>query len=101
MVITDVCLIDRSKAAFLAGLCTFLIGHLFYAIGFMDYPTWNGITFYVAAAGVTTMSYLVYRYWLSKLVPVNMRWPVRAYVVVITAMVATAFAVLPDSISKL
>ena len=42
-----------------------------------------------AAAGLTLVALRVWR-WLSPHVPAAMRWPVRGYIVVITAMVACA-----------
>lgn len=99
--IGDVCLIGRNRTAFMAGLCTFLIAHLFFAIGFLEYSTWNGVSFSISAVLISIMSYIVYTYWLQRIVPKSMKWPVLAYVVVITTMVATAFAVLPSSLDQL
>lgn len=84
----DVLLIPKDRRAFLAGLVSFLLGHVGYAIAFamrgVD-PTWT------AAAGLScaVLALPVLR-WLWPHVERKMRGPVAAYVVVITAMVALA-----------
>lgn len=84
----DVLLIPKSKRAFLAGLVSFLLGHVAYAIAFavrgLD-PTRT----IVAAAALVVLAMPVLR-WLWPHVEPKMRGPVAAYIVVITTMVALA-----------
>jgi len=84
----DVLLIPKSKRAFLAGLASFLLGHVAYAIAFAVRgvePTWAA-----AAAVLLAIAVLPVMRWLWPHVGGKMRGPVIAYVVVITAMVALA-----------
>ena len=84
----DVLLIPKGKRTFLAGLVSFLLGHVAYAIAFgvrgLDL-LWTG----VAAVVVVAIGIPVLR-WLWPHVDGPMRGPVAAYVLVITAMVAVA-----------
>jgi len=84
----DVALIAKGRRAFLAGLASFLLGHVAYAVAFairgLDWA-WLG----VAAAVLLALAAPVLR-WLWPHVESAMRGPVAAYVVVITAMVALA-----------
>ncbi len=85
----DVLLISAKRAAFLAGLVAFLLGHVAYTVAFYD----RGIDVMggllpVLALGVVAVG-LVARWLLPKVDPAMMR-PVLAYMVVITAMVAFA-----------
>jgi uncharacterized membrane protein YhhN len=84
----DVLLIPKGKRAFLAGLVSFLLGHVAYAVAFgvrgLD-PVWTG----VAAAALVGLAIPVLR-WLWPNVEDPMRGPVAAYVLVITTMVAVA-----------
>lgn len=84
----DVLLIPKDKRAFLAGLIAFLGGHLAYAVAFVqrgvDLPAVG-----LAALGLTVAAAPVLR-WLWPHLPTRMRAPVVAYVVGISAMVATA-----------
>jgi uncharacterized membrane protein YhhN len=85
----DVLLIPRdSRGAFLAGLGSFLLGHVAYVLAFalrgLD-PT----TAAVAAPAVLGASLLALR-WLLPHVPEAMRLPVLAYLVVISAMLVCA-----------
>ena len=88
----DVLLIPKqSRRAFLAGLASFLLGHVAYAVAFLL----RGIdpeASAVAAALVAVPSLAVLR-WLWPFVPDRMRVPVVAYVGVISLMVVCALGV--------
>jgi len=88
----DVLLIPKqSRRAFLAGLASFLLGHVAYAVAFLL----RGIdpeASVVAAALVAVPSLAVLR-WLWPFVPDRMRVPVVAYVGVISLMVVCALGV--------
>jgi uncharacterized membrane protein YhhN len=85
----DVLLIPKgAKRAFTAGLASFLLGHLAFAVAFAargQSLAWlaGGLAF-VAAAAVPLAR------WLLPHVPRELALPVRAYLAVISAMVATA-----------
>lgn len=86
----DLALIPRDRRAFLAGLVSFLLAHVAYALAFADRadpralpPAW--------LAGLCLASAALYLYFRPHLG--RMRAPVAAYVVVITVMLATAWAV--------
>jgi uncharacterized membrane protein YhhN len=86
--IGDVALVSKHPAWFLIGLGAFLLSHLAY-IGAFGVLGMRGI-----AAGVTlgllVIPAIVIGRWLMPHVPRDMRVPVLAYVMVITAMVAAA-----------
>ena len=88
----DVLLIPKqSRSAFLAGLASFLLGHLAYAVAFVL----RGIDLEasaIAAVLVAVPSLAVLR-WLWPYVPDRMRAPVVAYVAVISLMVICALGV--------
>ncbi len=81
----DVCLIGRARAAFLAGLVAFLLGHVAFAVAFvvrgLDSAWALG-----AAVPMAAVALFVER-WLRPQVPDGLRRPVVAYITVITAMV--------------
>jgi len=84
----DVLLIPRDRRAFLAGLASFLLGHLAFAIAFLDRglsPVWL-----IATALLLVAPARAALRWLAPHVPAAMQAPVRAYVGVICAMVACA-----------
>lgn len=87
----DACLLGTARAAFVAGLAAFLLGHLAYASAFvlrgMSFDAW-------VLAGALTMlaSTFVVDRWLRPHVPDALRLPVRIYMVTIAGMVALAFA---------
>ena len=86
--IGDVALMGTTRAWFLTGLIAFLIGHLLYVGAFLVaglalVPTT------LAAAGTAVIAWLIFR-WLRPHLPAEMVGPVVAYVVIISAMVATA-----------
>jgi uncharacterized membrane protein YhhN len=90
----DVFLALPQKKAFMQGLVSFLVGHVFYVIGFFSVAAFSGWTWVslVLAGGV---SGLVYRWLRSHLGP--MKGPVIGYMVVITVMVCGASSVLGAS----
>ena len=86
----DVLLIPKTKNTFLAGLGAFLLAHLAYAAAFVA----RGLSWTTAVAGfvVLTLPLAAVARWLLPKVPPAMQLPVRAYMAVITAMVACAAA---------
>jgi uncharacterized membrane protein YhhN len=86
----DVCLLSRRRGWFLAGLGAFLLGHVAYGLAFWI----HGVTlsWLLGSAVVLVVPALWVRRWLAPHVPADMRAPVDAYVVVITAMVALSLA---------
>jgi uncharacterized membrane protein YhhN len=87
----DVFLALPQKKAFMLGLVSFLVGHVFYVVGFFSVAGlsgWTWVSFLVTAM----LSGLVYRWLRSHLG--KMKGPVVAYMVVITVMVCAASTVL-------
>jgi uncharacterized membrane protein YhhN len=85
----DVLLIPKgARRAFAAGLGSFLLGHLAFAAAFLA----RGVSAAWLAGGalVAAAAALPIARWLAPHVPDALRLPVRAYVVVISAMVACA-----------
>lgn len=85
----DVLLIPRgAHRAFLGGLASFLLGHLAYAVAFLE----RGVSLDWLLVGLALMvgPALAAWAWLRGRVPPEMSVPVRAYVSVISAMVACA-----------
>jgi uncharacterized membrane protein YhhN len=85
----DVLLIRKgARRAFAAGLASFLLGHLVFALAFLV----RGVAPAGLAAGALAAAALALPVarWLAPHVPERLRLPVRAYVVVISAMVACA-----------
>jgi len=84
----DVLLIPKDRRIFLAGLISFLLGHVAYAIAFavrgLDLAWVGGASVILVALAVPILR------WLWPHVERPMRGPVAGYVVVITAMVALA-----------
>ncbi len=84
----DVLLIPKGKRAFLAGLSSFLAGHVAYAIAFamrgVDLAWTLGALAVLAIASVPVVR------WLWPHVRGPMRAPIAAYITVITTMVALA-----------
>jgi uncharacterized membrane protein YhhN len=87
----DVFLALPQEKAFMLGLVSFLVGHVFYVIGFFSVAGvtgWAWVSLVLAGAS----SIVVYRWLRSRLG--KMKGPVIAYMVVITAMVCAAASVL-------
>lgn len=86
----DVCLLSQARGPFLAGLVSFLLGHLAYCGVF----ALHGLS---VVAGVGALVVLLpvaagVARWLWPHVPPGMRGPVAAYIAIITAMTAAAAA---------
>lgn len=82
----DVLLIARAQATFLAGLGAFLLAHVLYAAAFVVRgvaATWTAVALVVLGVAALPVAR-----WLLPHVPREMKGPVVAYMVVITAMVA-------------
>lgn len=84
----DVLLIPKDKRAFLAGLVSFLLGHVAYAVAFVARGVDLAATTSVLV-GFALLAIPVLR-WLWPSVERPMRVPVAAYITVITVMVALA-----------
>jgi uncharacterized membrane protein YhhN len=86
----DACLLGRGKATFLAGLVAFLLGHVSYCVAFFV----RGFDSTVALTAVPLLAIagLLVDRWLRPHVGDDMRLPVRAYIVVISTMLALAIA---------
>lgn len=87
----DVFLALPQKKAFMLGLVSFLVGHVFYVVGFFSVAGPSGWT-WVSLLVTAVFSGLVYRWLRSHLG--KMKGPVIAYMVVITVMVCAASSVL-------
>jgi uncharacterized membrane protein YhhN len=87
----DVFLALPQSKSFLLGLVSFLVGHVFYVIGFFSVARPNGWTWVslLLAAMISGLVYLWLRAHLGK-----MKGPVIGYMVVITVMVCAASSVL-------
>jgi len=84
----DVFLLGKARPLFLAGLVSFLLGHLVFAAAFVV----RGIDLAATAVAVVALVVVlipVFR-WLIPKVEAKMKGPVIAYMVVITVMVALA-----------
>jgi uncharacterized membrane protein YhhN len=86
----DVLLIPQNDKAFLAGLGSFLCGHLLYAVGFLHLDL-NHWALLIAIVPTSLLLVLSLR-WLWPHVDSGMRIPVTAYIFVICAMLLTASA---------
>jgi uncharacterized membrane protein YhhN len=82
----DVFLLGRSKGMFLAGLVSFLLGHVAFGAAFVV----RGVdpVAALATAGAALLPAVAVWHWLRTHLETGMRTPVRAYVVVISTMVA-------------
>jgi uncharacterized membrane protein YhhN len=84
----DVLLIANSDRSFLAGLTSFLLGHLLYAIAFLQLPhSYPALLPNLFCAGL--LATLSLR-WLWPRLPSRMRVPVAGYIGVICSMLLTA-----------
>jgi len=88
----DVLLIPKTRGTFLAGLGAFLLGHVGFAVAFLL----RGASFTIGIAGAALLAIpaSVVGRWLWPHVSREMRGPVLAYIVVISAMVALALGTL-------
>jgi uncharacterized membrane protein YhhN len=90
--IGDLFLMPNNERSFLLGLVAFLLGHLLFAVAFLQLPVnLTGVVFTIAPA----LFLLIFvRSWLLPKVGTDMKIPVIAYVLVITAMLFAAGATL-------
>ncbi len=86
--IGDFLLIPHDKRAFKAGIGSFLLGHVLFAVSFLVFGI-EPLHALIGAVGVAPLSWLVAR-WLMPKVPPELKIPVIAYAVVISGMVALA-----------
>ncbi|MBS1200453.1 MAG: hypothetical protein H6R27_1131 [Proteobacteria bacterium] len=90
----DIALIPRDRRAFLGGLVAFLMAHVAYTLAFAGRADLLALPpGYLLVIGLASLAlYLYFRPHLGR-----MQAPVAAYVVVITVMLAAAWAVAADS----
>jgi uncharacterized membrane protein YhhN len=74
---------------FQLGIGAFLAAHLSYAVAFLHFPTDPTVLALSAVVFVVAAGWAIR--WLRPHVPAAFRWPVRAYVLVITLMAVAAF----------
>lgn len=84
----DLFLISARPKIFLLGLGSFLIGHLLYAMAFLQLG-WNGGAVLVSALPALVLAVVVWR-WLLPKIEGPMRVPVAAYIIVISGMLSLA-----------
>jgi uncharacterized membrane protein YhhN len=87
----DVCLALPQEKAFLLGLISFLLGHVFYIVAFVQVASFSGWV-WLGLPATLAVSSGVY-FWLRPHLG-QMHVPVVAYVIVITAMVCMAWGLL-------
>jgi len=88
----DVLLIPQDRPAVCrAGVFAFLFGHVAYSAAFLTRPL--GVTGLVLGGVLLAVVVVVVLRWLGRSLPVDMVWPVRAYLVVIGVMTALACGV--------
>jgi uncharacterized membrane protein YhhN len=86
--IGDVLLLSQRPGPFLGGLGSFLLAHIAFGIAFVQRgtaPLWT-----LAALALLVLPALLVDRWLRPHVPAHLKIPVRAYIVVITGMLALA-----------
>ncbi len=84
----DVCLLSSKSRPFLLGLASFLLGHVAYSIAFVTFgedARWS-----LAVLAVLGLPAFFVLRWLAPHLSAAMRLPVRAYVAVISIMLALA-----------
>ena len=86
--IGDVLLLSKRSGPFLGGLASFLLGHIVFGIAFVLRGTDH--LWALAALAILVVPALIVDRWLRPHVPADMKIPVRAYIVVITCMLALA-----------
>jgi uncharacterized membrane protein YhhN len=85
--IGDVCLLGSAKKYFIAGLVSFLLGHVAYVIAFAGLPIDNRAAI-VATGAIAVVMALVARWVFPH--ALGMRVPISAYMLVISAMCVVA-----------
>jgi len=86
--IGDVCLLSKARPLFLAGLVSFLLGHVGYVLVFAKHGL-APVPGALALGALLPVAVVVGR-WLWPHLPRKMRIPVVAYITIITAMTAAA-----------
>jgi uncharacterized membrane protein YhhN len=90
----DVLLIPKSRAAFLAGLIAFLTSHLAFSLAFSGLGvSWQEL---LLASGALLIVGWKIGWPLVGKAPESLRWPARAYLAVISLMVALAAGTTPQ-----
>jgi uncharacterized membrane protein YhhN len=86
----DVALIPKSRRWFMVGLVAFLLGHVCYIVAFNSLVLFTSLNLVVAGLIVVVSSFVAFRFWphLGR-----MQIPVAAYIVAISLMVWSAWAV--------
>lgn len=84
----DVFLLGSTRGSFLAGLISFLLGHVAYVVGFLTLGT--NIWWLVGSLALVVVLAAVILRWLGPHLEEAMKGPVLAYVAVISLMVVTA-----------
>lgn len=90
--IGDVLLLSKRSGLFLGGLASFLLGHVAFGTAFVLRGT--DLLWALAALALLIVPALVVDRWLRPHVPADMKVPVRAYIAVITGMLALAWGTL-------
>ena len=91
----DSALSRRGQAAFLAGMAAFALGHLAYAAAFWGRAmSMQALAYWPFAVLLALL--ISTEFWLAPRTG-DLRWPVRAYVVVIGIMAALAMALAPGA----
>ncbi|MGB3052551.1 MAG: lysoplasmalogenase [Polyangiales bacterium] len=85
--IGDVCLLGSAKKYFIAGLVSFLLGHVAYVIAFAGLPI--DTTVALVATGVMAVTMVLIARWVFPHAP-DMRVPIGVYMLVISAMCIVA-----------
>jgi len=83
----DVCLLGTGKGAFIAGLVSFLLGHVAYVVAFSSLPMSAPQAFLAAMVMAAVMAFLAR--WVFPHAP-EMRIPIGIYMLIITAMCVVA-----------
>lgn len=90
----DVCLMFKNDRSFLSGLTAFLLGHLFFVVAFLKVaPAFQD--YFLISLLLLIVPALSLR-WLFPHIPSPMKTPVLCYILVITAMLMTAFITFPE-----
>jgi uncharacterized membrane protein YhhN len=84
----DVLLIPEGDPTFKAGLASFLLGHVLYAVAFLQLPS-SGLAGGAALVPIVLLAFLSLR-WLRPHLPADMSVPVHAYILVICLMLLAA-----------
>lgn len=83
----DVCLLGRGEGAFIAGLVSFLLGHVAYVVAFASLPLSIAAAFIAAVAMAAVMAFVAN--WVFPHAR-DMRIPIAVYMLVIAAMCTVA-----------